>query len=226
MKPLLALVLILSTPLTAFAQDAEKIMENVRQVAALQNNQALQGNIRKKSSRTPVSLFLEGGNIQFALNGGRERFHLRLNKNDQDLLLFNNGGWEKFPPQKLVQPIAGSDMTYEDLALKFLYWPNPRIVGQEKISMVDAWRIHIVNPDRSGRYREVSVWVAKKQMALMKVTAYNAARQPVKQFEITDIMTVNNVTTVEKMKVSTVVNGRIAGSTYMEFDKPTAIKRR
>lgn len=223
MKILLSL-LVFALPL--LAQDPEEIMKQVRQVAALQDNQALQGVIRKGGQRTPISLFLEGGNIQFALDGGKERFHLRLNDNDQDLLAFQQGKWVKFPPRKIAQPIAGSDVTYEDLALKFLYWRNPRIVGEERIALQDTWRIHLVNPDRAGRYREVSAWVSKKHRALMRVIGYDAQRQPVKQFEVTDIMNVGGITTVKTLKVSSLRGGRVAGSTYVDFEKPSKGARR
>ncbi len=220
MKKLTLLILPLLMSAQVMAQNAERIMAQVRQVTALQDNQSLQGYIRTTKFKTPVSLFLEGGNIQFALNGGKERFHLRLNEDDQDLLEYKNGKWKKFSPQKLVQPIAASDMTYEDLALKFLYWDNPRIVGEDKVKGQKCWRIHVANPGENGDYREVSVWVAQKQRALMRVTAYNGKRQPIKQFEITDIMKVGKVYTVEKMKVSSVKNGRVDSTTYLEFDKP------
>lgn len=204
-------------------QDAEAIMKNVRQITALQDNLSLNGQVRGPRGKVPVTLFLQGGNIQFALDGGKERFHLRMNENDADLLEFREGAWKNFPPAKLVQPIAASDLTYEDLALRFLYWKNPRIVGEETLKGQKCWRIHVQNPNQKGRYKEISVWVAQKFSALMRVTAYDARRQPVKQFEITDVMKVNDLYTVEKMKVSSIQGGRFTSHTYLEFDKPKAM---
>ncbi|YCM45585.1 outer membrane lipoprotein-sorting protein [Verrucomicrobiaceae bacterium 227] len=226
MKAIAALLLAIS-PL-ASAQTAEEIMSSVRQVAAFQEDQDLSGVIRKGNAKTPISLFLRGKDIQFALKGGAERFHLRLNENTQDLLEIVGGKDRPFPNAKIAAPIADTDVSYEDLALKFLYWPNPRIVGEEKLEGQQCWRLHVANPDKVGRYREISVWVSKSQRALMRVVGYgerpNGGKgQPpaIKQFEITEIMKVNDVFTVKTMKVSTFgKDNRVSGITYIEFENP------
>lgn len=227
MKAIAALLLAIS-PLVS-AQTAEEIMSSVRQVAAFQDEQDLSGVIRKGTAKTPIALFLRGKDIQFALKGGAERFHLRLNENSQDLLeIMANGKTRPFPDAKIAAPIANTDVSYEDLALKFLYWPNPRIVGEEKLEGQQCWRLHVANPEKSGRYREISVWVTKNQRALMRVVGYgerpNGGKgQPpaLKQFEITEVMKVNDVFTVKTMKVSSFgKDNRVSGITYLEFENP------
>ena len=216
------MVAVVFSPL-ARAQTAEEIMASVRQVAVLQKEQTLSGKIRKGMKRIPLTLFLRGKDIQFALNGGKERFHLQLNENDQNLLEIINGKTRPFSSKKIVEPIGGTDVSYEDLALKFLYWKNPKLVGRQKINGQDCWRIHLFNPDKTGRYREVSVWVSIKQRALMRVLGYGPRpdSDPLKQFEISDIMKVNGAYTVKTMKVTSFnKKRRVAGITYLEFDKP------
>lgn len=223
MKKLLVSLISLALIPMAAAQDAEQIMQSVRQVTALQQEQDLHGSIRKGRKQTPLSLFLRGENIQFALNGGRERFHLRLTPETQELREMVGTKTKVFPPSKINQSIARSDVTYEDLALKFLYWKNPRIAGEDTIKGQKCWRIHVANPENNGNYREVSVWVSKSQRALMRVIGYGPkpARRPLKQFEITDIMKVNDVYTVKTMKVSAFnPRGKTSGITYLEFAKP------
>lgn len=207
----------------AHAQTAEEIMSSVRQVAVLQGEQDLSGVIRKGSQKIPLTLFMRGKDIQFALRGGEERFHLRLNENDQQLYELVGGKMNLFPPNKIAAPIAQTDVSYEDLALKFLYWPDPRIAGEEKIEGQDCWRLHVANPDKTGRYREISVWVTKNQRALMRVVGYGPrpTAKAIKQFQITDVMKVGNIWTVKTMKVSTFdANNRVNGITYLEFEKP------
>jgi hypothetical protein len=229
MKPFANLFLSFSLLSVSFAQDAEQIMQSVRQVTALQKEQDLHGSIRKGNQRTPLSLFLRGENIQFALDGGNERFHLRLNKDKQELREIVAGKTTVFPAKKISQAIAKTDVSYEDLALKFLYWKNPRLEEDATIKGQKCWRVHVVNPEESGRYREVSVWVSKTQRALMRVIGYGPKpeRAPLKQFEITDIMKVKDAYTVKTMKVSAFdKDGRASGITYLEFDKPKPAKRK
>lgn len=218
--PILILALVFSP---VAAQTAGEIMQSVRQVTAFQKEQTLHGALRKGGKKTPFSLFLRGKNIQFALDGGKERFHLRLEADRQDLLeLDANGKTKKFPAQKIIQAIANTEVSYEDLAMKFLYWPNPAIAGEDKINRQDCWRIHMVNPEKSGRYREVSVWVSKRHRALIRVIGYGPrpAAVALKQFEITKLMKVNDVYTLKTMKVTSFDEDRRAkGITYIEFQK-------
>lgn len=169
-----------------------------------------------------MTLFLRNNDIQFALNGGAERFHLRLNEDGQQLFEIVDGKTKAFPIQKISQAIGGTDVSYEDLALKFLYWPKPKLVGKQRLNGQDCWRIHLVNPEKSGRYREVSVWVTMKQKALMRVVGYGPRPKAdaLKQFEITSVMKVNDIFTVKAMKVSSFKDKRVQGITHIEFDKP------
>lgn len=216
-------LLLLLSPVLARAQTAEEIMSSVRQVAALQGKQTLSGQIRKGARRIPLTLFLRDNNLQFALDGGAERFHLRLNEDDQQLFAISGDEVSPFPEDKINEAIGQTDVSYEDLALKFLYWKNPQIVGRQKLNGQDCWRIHVANPEKTGRYREVSVWVTMKQRALMRVVGYGPRpeAEPLKQFEITGVMKVNDLFTVKSMKVTAFNDKRrVQGITYLEFEKP------
>ena len=214
-------MLILSS--LASAQTAEEIVESVRQATVLQKNQTLAGVLRKGADKVPLNLFLRGKDIQFTLNGGSEGFHLRLKENEQEFWDIKDGKAKRFPGDKIGASIADTDVTYEDLALKFLYWPNPQHAGTQKIGFENCWRIHVINPEKTGSYREVSIWVTKKHRALARVVGYGPRpdRRPLKQFEIIDVMKVTGVFTVVTMKVSTFDEERnIKGITYLEYDKP------
>ena len=221
MNKIFLLTVVLSS--LAPAQSAKEIMDSVRQVTVLQKEQNLTGVIRKGTKKVPLNLFLRGKDIQFTLKDGAEGFHLRLKENNQEFWDINNGKATKFPASKIGASVANTDVTYEDLALKFLYWPNPQHAGSQKIGLEDCWRIHVMNPDQNGSYREVSVWVTKKHRALARVVGYGPRpdRRPLKQFEIIDVMKVNGVFTVETMKVSKFDQKRkVQGITYLEFEKP------
>lgn len=220
---LLFFFIVLQPSSRSLAQTAEEIMCSVRQVAILQGQQNLNGQIRKGSKKIPLTLFLRGRDLQFALRGGAERFHLRLNEGGQELFEIVKGKTRPFPPEKISQAIGGTDVSYEDLALTFLDWENPRIVGQQRLNGEDCWRLHVVNPGESGRYREVSVWVTQKHRALARVVGFGPApdSRPLKQFEITGLMRVKGRATVKSMKVTAFnEERRVKGMTYLEFEHP------
>lgn len=215
---------------TAFAQnpDPKDLIEKARISATLQQND-LHGNLSKNGNRTPIDLYLRGKDIQFAFeqNGATQRFHLRLGDGQYDL--FDVGADSKttrFPAGKLVQPIAGTDVTYEDLSFQFFYWPNPTFEGQEDVGGQPCYKLRLNKPKGSGgRYEVVYVWVHAKFGAFMRVRGFNKAGGLIKEFEVEDIMNVGNgVYTLKKMQVATVdpASGRRTGVTNLLFDKPAA----
>lgn len=221
----LALLLV---PLTGSAQTAEQIMADVRQVAGLQQEQDLHGHMKGNGKKVPMSMLLRGEEIHFQIDEGKEAFALRLLPNQQQLFETTGNRVREFPPGKLAEPIAGTNVSYEDLALKFLYWPNPRIAGEASIKGQACWRIHLRNPEKAGRYREVSAWIAKDQRALLKAIGYGPApeRQALKQFEVTDIQKRKGVWTPRKLRVSEFRNGRASGVTTIDFGRPKRRSRR
>ncbi len=207
---------------------AERIVNGVRLASTLQQND-LNGTLRKKGKRTPIGLFLRGQNIQFQYQEKKEWqvFHMRLKQNNFDLFEIIKGKNVKFPSKKLGLPIMGTDLTYEDLAFRFLYWPNPKIVGEEKIKLQKCYKIRLVNPGKGGRYDIVYIWVHQKFNALMQVVGYNEQGKILKRFHVTELMKVPNGQTLKKMNVESYnpATGKVTGITYLEFKKPVAAKK-
>ncbi len=54
----------------------------------------------------------------------------------------------------------------------------------------------------------------------MRVVGYNAAGDPLKQFQVTDIMKVGKQFTLKRMRVDSMDDNKVTGTTYLEFDKP------
>ncbi|NWK54493.1 outer membrane lipoprotein-sorting protein [Verrucomicrobiaceae bacterium N1E253] len=234
----LACVLPLSlTPCVEAADDikaaiqAERIVKGVRLASTLQNND-LNGHLRKKGKRTPIGLFLRGENIQFQYQENKvwQVYHMRLKQNQFDLFQIRNGKNVAFPKEKLGQPIMNSDLTYEDLAFRFLYWPNPKIVGQQKIKLQPCHKIRLENPGSGGRYDIVYIWVHQKYNALMQVVGYDKKGKILKKFHVTDLMDVDGGKgkTLKKMNVETYnpTTGKVTGISYLEFKEPKPAARK
>ena len=130
----------------------------------------------------------------------------------------------RFPEAKLSMAIEGTDLSYEDLAMRFLYWPKGIVDGVQEIKGQECWVVRLANPTQAGRYVQVRVWVHKKSQALMQVVGYNAGGRPLKRFAVTDVMKVGNTYTLRRMRVDTIdpQQNRVVGMTYLEFDKPKA----
>ncbi|WP_411826097.1 outer membrane lipoprotein-sorting protein [Luteolibacter sp. AS25] len=209
------------------AQDPDTIMERARISATLTKlDDGLTGNLTAGRNKVPIQIYLKGENIQFQFseNGKWRIFHMRLSDNKYDLFEIINGKTVNFPRNKLTERIAGTDLTYEDLALRFFYWPNPKLEGEERVGTEECYKIRLSKPaGDAGNYYAVYVWVHKKFGAFMKIEGYGKNGEKLKEFQVEDVMKVaDNVWTLRKMQVATYQGGRRQSITDMKLDKPSA----
>jgi hypothetical protein len=230
----LAITLISGGQVSAQQPSAQQILEGARMSATLTKlDDGLNGNLRKGSSNTPITLFLKGKDIQFQFseNKGPWRiFHMRIGDENFNLFEIIDGKTTEFPAAKIVEPIAGTDLTYEDLALRFFYWPNPQLEGTEDVGGQPCYKLRVNKPKAAtGRYEVVYVWVHTKFGAFMRIRGHDKNGGLVKEFEVQDIMNVgDNVWTLRKMQVATCdpATGRRLSITDVTFDSPKKVAPR
>ena len=208
---------------------AQQILEGARVAATLthvDDASGLKGSLSPKNGKSvPIVLFLKGKDIQFQFDEGAgwQVFHLRLADSSYDLFEINGGKTTKFPDAKITQPIAGTDLTYEDLSFRFFYWPNPILEGEENVGSRDCYKLRVNKPrNQAGRYDTVYIWVDKEFGAFMQVKGYNSGKL-LKEFVVEDVMNIGNgVYTLKKMQVSTsdADSGRRVSITNVVFEKP------
>ncbi len=233
-----SVILVASLVSSAHAQqpDANAILQGARISATLtqlDKTEPLKGNLSKDGKKSPIALFLDGKNIQFQFNENNtwRIFHMRLSDEKYDLFEMIDGKTQDFPAGKITQPIAGTDLTYEDLALRFFYWPNPKFEGNEEVGGQPCYKLRIDKPKgSSGKYEVVYVWVHTKFGAFMKITGHDKNGGKVKEFQVEDVMKVaDNVWTLRKMQVATCdpnKDGRRISITDVTFDAPKKLAPR
>jgi hypothetical protein len=207
----------LSSPLDAQAPDADAILAGARLAATLTHGR----------NKVPIVLFLKGKNIQFQFteNGKQRVFHMRLADDAYQLFEIINGKTIDFPRAKLTEPIAGTDLTYEDLALRFFYWPNPKLDGTEDVGGQNCYRLRLDKPkNAAGHYEGVYVWIHTKYGAFMRIRGHDKNGGLVKEFQVEDVMKISDdVWVLEKMQVAThdPKTGRRVSITDVIFKKPS-----
>jgi hypothetical protein len=224
----LAAMLLAAGHAMAQQPDAKKILEGARMSATLTHlDEGLSGNLRQAGKRTPVMLFLKGKDIQFQFsenNGPWQVFHMRIGDEAFNLFEMIDGKTRAFAPDRLVQPIAGTDLTYEDLALRFFYWPNPHLEGQEDVAGQPCHKIRVNKPrGAAGRYEVVYVWVHTKFGAFMRIRGHDRNGGLVKEFQVEDVMQIaKDVWTLRKMQVAShePASGRRISITDVTFETP------
>lgn len=220
---------LLATLVTGAQQpDAKAILAGARMSATLTKlDEGLNGNLRKANKKTDLTLFLKGKDIQFQFSENKQPariFHMRIGDAALNLFEIIDGKTVNFPAKKLVEPIAGTDLTYEDLALRFFYWPNPKLEGQEDVGGQTCYKLRIDKPrGTAGRYEVVYVWVHMKFGAFMKIRGHDKTGGLLKEFQVEDVMQISkDVWTLRKMQVAThdPASGRRLSITDVTFDTP------
>src|SRR5947208_2844160 len=126
-----ALVVALLLPAVAAAQrfpDATELLANVR-LRQSQQEIDLRGQLRQEAKIVPFHLVQNGPVVRYIFTNPDETLQVRIGVNDSRLDEIKRSGPEKIT--QLNEPVRGVAITYEDLALKFLYRSEERRVGKE-----------------------------------------------------------------------------------------------
>jgi hypothetical protein len=225
----LALALVRLSP-AATPPSAQEILQSVRMLESRQQLD-LDGQLRQDDTVIPFHLSQNGPLIRYSFSDPDEVVELRLSEDNSRLDLVTDAGNEKFPAEKLNDKIRGTGVTYEDLALKFLYWPGGRVLGDETVHARSCWKLQLTAPPatpkqregelRDSQYTNVFLWVDKKSGALMRMEGYDANGKLAKRFEVVSTQKIDNRWFLKQMRVEEMQPGtnKVQARTYLEIKK-------
>jgi Outer membrane lipoprotein-sorting protein len=199
---------------------AKEILDTVRMQQSQQQID-LQGQLRQNQIVIPFHLIQSGPIVRYIFSNPDEALQLQLNPNDSRLDQISGKGVEKIVPAEFDQKIRGTDVTYEDLALKFLYWPNARVVGQENIRSRNCWKLQLTAPSRQSQYSNVLLWIDKESGALMRLEGYDWKGQLAKRFEVISAQKIEHRWFLKQMRIEQLQPGtnHVQSRTYLEIKK-------
>jgi hypothetical protein len=199
---------------------AKEILDSVRMLESRQQID-LEGQLRQNEIVIPFRLTQSGPLIRYSFADPEEVLELRLGENSSRLDLVTDAGTEKFDPSKLDQKIRGTGVTYEDLALKFLYWPDARVLGDETVRTRSCWKLQLRAPSRESQYSNVFLWVDKASGALMRMEGYDQEGKLAKRFEVVSAQKIDHRWFLKQMRVEELQPGtnKVQSRTYLEIKK-------
>lgn len=217
------LVLAAAAPLPAQEPSPEQIQQLVKQ-SYIRTDMSLRGKLRNAASgvEAPFTLSMAGNTIRFRFDNPPQVIHLDLNDKGFILREVVRGRNAPVPAARYDETIRGTDITYEDLSLRFLYWPNPKRLPDEVISHRNCWKLQIANPGGAGRYGTAIIWVDQKSGAIVQMEAYDRGGHLMKRFKITSGMKVGDGWMLKQMRVESFAPGqprKPVGRTYLELEK-------
>src|SRR5688572_17181442 len=163
-----SLSLVIAVTLNAALPSAREILESVRLQQAQQQLE-LEGQLREGDKVFPFRLTQTGPVIRYSFSNPEQALQLRLGDNDSRLEEVTKEGVEKIAAAEFDRKVRGTSVTYEDLALKFLYWPDARVTGENSIRSRNCWKLELKAPSRQSQYSNVYLWVDKASGAIMRM---------------------------------------------------------
>ena len=199
---------------------AQEILASVRMLETRQQID-LHGQLRDNETVIPFRLIQTGPIIRYSFSNPAEQVQLRLGENSSRLDVVTDTGTETLAASKLDQKIRGTGVTYEDLALKFLYWPNARVLGQENIRTRNCWKLQLRAPSRESQYSNLLLWIDKTSGALMRLEGYDWNGQLAKRFEVVSAQKIDNRWFLKQMRIEELHPGtnNVQSRTYLEIKK-------
>lgn len=173
--------------------EADELLREMRTVLTSQGSRDVLGSIRKGSTRVPFSLSARGDTIAFQYKQGDawKRFDVHIGSKEVRLMLVNNGKAVVMSPANYSQNIAGTDVTYEDLSLRFLYWKGGTILPDSADSRIkgrDCFIVQAANPSPGvGQFATVRMWIDKENGTVWQVDGYGVDGKLRKRFSITSV---------------------------------------
>lgn len=219
---------------TGFAQEedvppADMLLKAMRDMTVSQGNKDVQGTIRKNRVKVPFSLSARGETIVFQYNQNNtwSRFDTRIKEKGVDLVLVDAGGKATvMAPASYSQTIAGTDVCYEDLSLRFLYWKGGKVLtdmSDTRIKGRDCWVVEVANPTPNvGQFAWVRMWVDKENGTSWQIDGYGKDGKLKKRFSITSVQKLSDGTWFFKQMKVEVRNPANPNKTialdYLEMD--------
>lgn len=175
------------------APSADALLQAMREMTVSQGSRDVVGTIRKNKTKIPFSLSARGETIVFQYKEGEawKRFDVRIRERSADLLLVEGKDARVMPPAHYSRAIAGTDVCYEDLSLRFLYWRGGKVLqntADSRIKGRDCYIVEIPNPQPSvGQFAWVRLWVDKENGTTWQIDGYGPDGKLRKRFSITSV---------------------------------------
>jgi hypothetical protein len=199
---------------------AREILEAVRARQAEQQID-LRGQLREDAIVVPFRLVQTGPTVRYIFSDPDETLQLQIGEKDSRLEQVLEEGTEKVLPADFDHKVRGTNLTYEDLALKFLYWSNASVVKQENIRTRNCWKLQLRPPSRDSQYGIVWLWIDKESGALMRMEGYDWNGKLAKRFEVISAQKIDNRWFLKQMRIEELRPGtsHVQSRTYLEIKK-------
>jgi len=106
-------------------------------------------------------------------------------------------------PPPMNQPIQGTDITWADLTLDFLWWPGGRTVGAERIRGRYCYIVEFSTAELGRATGALRLWVEPKARVLLRAAAYDAEGSEIRRLDIKSLRKIDDLWVLKDLEVRT-----------------------
>lgn len=196
---------------------AAEILRGVR-LSQTGQHRELTGQLRNGPNVTPFRLVLDGPLIRYEFANPALVLQLRLGEKDSRLEELADGDRTRVTPARFDATVRGTDVTYEDLSLQFLYWPKATVTGEATAMTRRCWKVTALAPG-SSQYSRVDLWVDEASGSLLRVEGYGDDGKILRRFEVRSGQKIDGGWMLKQMRIEHMVDGkpRDKEPTYLEI---------
>ena len=133
-------------------------------------------------SETPFSMILNWGaepaTAVYSLYDHFNRVTLvaRVSRTAQGVFTmdFEDGDGKKLPAPPMTDAVAGTDITWLDISLSYLWWPDAKLDGEEEFRGALCDRVIVVPPSPLPGCSSVRLWIDRKRGVLRQAEQLDA----------------------------------------------------
>jgi hypothetical protein len=221
----LRLLVLAVAALPAFAGAAEErppaqeILRAVR-INQVAQRQVLRGQLRTGPTTVPFRLTLAGPIARYEFTNPSETIVLNLGEKESRLSEVTKEGTERVSGKRYADPVRGSDISYEDLSLRFLYWQNAVIEGEETMLLRKCWVLRVQPPNGTdSQYSRVKLWIDKDAGALMQAEAFDRTGKFARRFKVISGQKIEGAWYLKQMRIEAPAGpSKDKSPTYLEVE--------
>ena len=205
------------------APDAREILRTVRAAQTAQQ-QSLNGKLRSGWKSIPFKLTMSGNTVRWDFSDPLQTLQLRLGEKDSQFEEIGKGGAQKVSPARFDAKVRDSDISYEDLAMRFLYWPKATVEGDAVMLLNKCWIVRVEPPTKNdSQYSMVKLWITKNGGALMQAEAYGHDGKLERRFKVISGQSLGDgLWILKQMRIEAMTPGKgtARAPSYLEIEKP------
>ena len=216
-QPLLALVLA-SAALAEGAPDAQTILKTVR-AAYGAKDLSVTGQLRTGPKKIPFKLTMKADEVRWDFTAPPQTLVLKLGAKSSSLEEITADGAKKIAASRFDDRVRDSDVTYEDLAMRFLYWPDATVEGDQTILLQKCWQLLLRPAGEPSSYARVRVWISQENGALLKAETFGKDDKLIRTFRVVSGQkTDDGLWILKSMRIEPASARSGTDRTYLEID--------